>query len=103
MPFSNSYSGLSIKSSGPDFDEFSVYHVEEESPASKADIHKGDKLISVEGQPAGLFTMPEIREIFNRTPGTVLQLELKRGEEALFRELAGQSLPPAGGYEFAAG
>src|SRR5699024_1778261 len=87
MPFSNSYNGLSIKSSRPDFDEFSVYHVEEESPASKADIRKGDKLISVEGKPADLFTMPEIREIFNRTPGTVLQLELKRGEEVLYREL----------------
>lgn len=87
-PFSNSYSGLSLKSELPDFDKFTVFHIAGDSPASRADIQIGDKLISVEGKHASLFTMPEMREIFNSSPGTVLQLEVKRGEQILLRKLA---------------
>lgn len=52
--------------------------------ADRAGLEPGDRLLSVEGQPAGSRNLPEWRAMFRDTaPGTPVRLDVRRGDRTL--------------------
>jgi hypothetical protein len=80
IPEQFDHSGMWINAAG---DEFEIVDVIENGPASKAGLHPGDTILSIDSRPAGRISLPEIRNRFRNDPvGTEIRIEVRRaGEE----------------------
>lgn len=68
-------------------DGLSVKKVREKSPAARADVRAGDRLLSMNGQP--LVSQADIQWILHHLPDkTQVQVELQRGAERLSKTIA---------------
>ena len=87
-PFDVDMSGLSLTTTGAPFDDVEIELVREASPASEAGFVAGDRIVSVDGRPAGggpaapaapgPLTIEAIRELL-RVDGRTLAVVVSRG------------------------
>jgi C-terminal processing protease CtpA/Prc len=80
-------SGLRLRSRGSDFREHMVIGVVEDSPAAKAGLQEGDRLMEIGGKPANSLTLGEILQMLKREGETVV-LKLQRGTQPVEAKLA---------------
>jgi len=71
-------SGLVLYAFGPKLDSYYVKNVIEGSPAEKAGIMAGDKLVRVGWLPAKALSLLKIYKKFQRKPGTSIKLVVER-------------------------
>lgn len=63
-PFEFNMSGLSLKSSRPEFDSIIIESVLNASPAAEAGFQADDIILSVDGRPAREWTLESLRQLF---------------------------------------
>jgi hypothetical protein len=80
--FTGSISGLSLRAEDADFRTFVVQRVLENSPAAEAGLRAGDRILSVDGQPAASLTLSQIKQDFRRA-GSEYWLSVQRGQRTL--------------------
>jgi predicted aspartyl protease len=76
-PFAADCSGLFLTANPPDFDRFQVRSVIEGSPAADVELQRGDRIVGIDGRPAGEFTLEELRVLL-RDPRKVCRLKIER-------------------------
>jgi hypothetical protein len=81
-PFEGDMSGLILVAEGADFKTFRISQVRSDSPAAAAGLRDGDVLLALDGQPASMFTLFQLKQIFKQDDREVL-LRVRRGEEQL--------------------
>jgi predicted aspartyl protease len=81
-PYVFDMSGVSLTSSGADFNVFRVRAVVENSPAAEAGLRVGDLLTTINGRPTKGMTLEQIRRTFRRA-GQKFELGIKREETTL--------------------
>ena len=79
-------SGISLSAQGPDYRDYVVRSVVQESPAAETGVMTGDRLTAIDGKPTRGLTLDHIRELFRRD-GQVYALEMRRGEATIRAEL----------------
>jgi membrane-associated protease RseP (regulator of RpoE activity) len=84
--FESDASGLDLRWD-PAAREFLVHDVHRDSPAARAGIQPGDRIVSVDGEPAGGFTIDQITRML-RVANRSATLRLRRGDESMTRVLA---------------
>jgi hypothetical protein len=85
-PYEYDMSGTVLVASGPDFQEFVVQSVAEESPAAEAGLREGDLLRAIDDRPAAEFSLEDLRQLF-RQEGARHRLDVQRGDERFRVEL----------------
>jgi hypothetical protein len=81
-PFESDMSGLILVADGADFKTFRISQVRSDSPAAAAGLREGDVLLALDDQPASMFTLFQLKQIFKQDDREVL-LRIRRGEEQL--------------------
>ncbi len=76
-PFRADASGLRLRSSGPDYHDFTVTGIVENSPAEEAKIQPGDHLIEIDGKPAKAVSLGEVWDILKRD-GDTIRIKIQR-------------------------
>jgi C-terminal processing protease CtpA/Prc len=76
--FQNDLSGLTIKAKGARLKTFEVAEVRSQSASGKAEILKGDILISLNGSPITSFKLQEITAELNSKAGKKITLVVDR-------------------------
>ena len=76
-------SGLVIIASGLDFNEYYIQRVIPGSPADRAGIQEGDKLITLQCMSTSFRSLDNIQNYFRRKPGTNIHLTVQRGSEKI--------------------
>lgn len=84
-------SGLQLRSTGDDFRTFRVTGVVEGSPAEKAKLREGDRLVEIEGKAASGMSLGEILDVLKQD-GKIVKVKVQRGDEQVEAELALRSL-----------
>lgn len=74
--------GMMLMALGDDFHDLRVHAVLPDSPAAAAGIRDGDRITSVDGQPAAQLTLEEVAMRLRR-PGAEIKLGLARGSDTL--------------------
>ena len=74
-------SGLVIIASGLDFNEYYVQRVIPDSPAERAGLQEGDKLVSLQCFPVSFRSLDNIQQLFRKKPGTSVRLKVVRDQE----------------------
>ncbi len=80
----------------------------DDTPAQRAGIESGDKIITVDGQPIRNMLLTDVLELLRGKPGTTVSIEVLRGVHALpfhlvrdiinIRSVRGRMLAPGFGY-----
>lgn len=75
--------GLNLPVAIPDLDSIStkIESVKEDSPAEKADLRKGDTIVSINGTKVNDWN--EMSGIFSGNPGKELDLKVRRGDDLI--------------------
>lgn len=81
-PFDYDASGVRLRSMGSEFREHVIIAVVEGSPAAKAKLQAGDRLVEIGGKAAKGFSLGEILEMLKRD-GETLGLKVERGGETV--------------------
>jgi hypothetical protein len=84
-PFEYNLSGMDVMAMGLMLNEFIINQVKQESPADKAGILPGDKILIINGQYAADLTLNEINHILHSRPGRRVWLKLEREGQILRR------------------
>ncbi len=82
-PFEYDMSGMALTAHGPDFRQFVVDRLIDDSPASQAGVRVGDRLVQFQGKPAAEFTLEQIRSVFRGQPGTEVRMQVERDGKTL--------------------
>ena len=90
-PFRFDASGLSLRSEAPDYSAKIVRLVLAGSPAKRAGIVAGDRIVSVDGRGAERVTMAGLRALL-QLPGRAHRLVLRRGARLLTRTIVTRTL-----------
>ncbi|MGH2813098.1 MAG: S41 family peptidase [Actinomycetota bacterium] len=72
--------GISIKQEG---EEFEVVTVLDNTPAARAGIVPGDRIVSVDGDPVGGLKVGEVAQAIQGDPGSRVTITVNRGAQAL--------------------
>jgi hypothetical protein len=86
QPFEANASGLGVISKAPDFRRFIVRRVDADSPAAVAGIQPGDEIISIDGNAASTYLLPDLQRLLRRTGATV-ELKIRRNSEIITSHL----------------
>ena len=84
-------SGLMAMTVDSAFRSFMIIAVIPMSPAHEIGLQPSDELLSIDGNPASGYTLSEIRSLF-KVPDRKYMLEVKRGNEILYRILITRQL-----------
>ena len=79
-------SGLRLRATGAEFREFVVIGVVEDSPAAKAKLQEGDRLVEIGGQSACTLSLGEILDML-KGAGQTLPVKVQRGNETVEAKL----------------
>jgi len=82
-PFDVDRSGLYFSASGFNLNQFEVFYVQPNSPASEAGILPGDKLIKVGWLPASFYSLEKISIQLRSKAGAKKRYTLKRGSKKI--------------------
>ncbi len=91
-PFSFSTSGIYVRPWLDDRGHAVVGDVLADSPAARAGIAEGDRIVAVGGQPMASLTLDDLRTHLSGKPGATLALTLMRDGDQLERSLALEEL-----------
>ncbi|MFW5706413.1 MAG: aspartyl protease family protein [Bacteroidota bacterium] len=80
-PFEHNMSGIEVIARGASFSEYFISYVRENSIAHEKDIRPGDQIIRIMNKQTARVTLDEIVGILNQEPGTVIHLEILRGDD----------------------
>ncbi len=80
-------SGLSLIVSGAQLSQFTVNYVLPNSPASEADIRKGDRIVKVGFFPAAVYSLEDLIHIFEKKPGKKIRIKIKRDGKRLKKQV----------------
>lgn len=84
-PCEHDMSGLLLRASGQSMEEVTVFRVLEDTPAAKAGLQPGDRILVVDGRkPESLW---DVRLLLQSRPGRKVKLVVARGAEQLAFEL----------------
>jgi C-terminal processing protease CtpA/Prc len=78
---------MRLRSTGPDLHQYVITGVIEDSPAAKAKLQEGDRLVEIGGKSPQSLSLGEILDILKRD-GEILPLKVRRGSETLGVALA---------------
>lgn len=79
-------SGITLITSGKKLEEFQVKELVPDSPAAKAGVQIGDKLININYTPASFYDLRKITRIFQKRTGKKIRLVVNRnGEKMVFK------------------
>lgn len=78
-PFQTNVSGIEVIAQGPTFSDYMVNYVRENSIADEKDIRVGDQILRLQNRDASVLSLDDVIAILNDPPGTVLSLEILRG------------------------
>jgi PDZ domain/Aspartyl protease len=90
-PFETDMSGIAFIAAGARLEDFEVRSVLPDSPAAQAGVRPGDVLVTLDGEPAGSYTLAEIRRLF-RQEGHTHKLVFRRGSRQVAVELTPRRL-----------
>ena len=86
-PFTMDRSGMILFAYGPEFNQYAVRDIIENSPAQETDIRVNDVLLKIQGAESKYFTLDGINRLLQKNPGKKIKLELRRGNELIRRKL----------------
>ena len=86
-PYEWDMSGIWFRCEGPDFRTFVVHHVAPGTPAERAGLASGDRILTVDGTDARSFTLESLRRLLKR-PGRRVALSIDRGGRTFRKSLA---------------
>ena len=86
-PFNMDRSGLIIFAYGPDFKQFVVKDILDNSPAQAADFRSGDVITRIQGTQSKYFTLEAFSKILQRKAGKKIKLQLNRDNILIHKEL----------------
>lgn len=66
FPIEPDASGAAITAAGPDLDQFEVRSVRAGSPAAKAGMWPGDRIVLIDGEKASDFSLDQVREVLRQ-------------------------------------
>ena len=72
--------GIIVRAESKDLNQFEIVEVRKNSAAYHADVHEGDKIISVNNLPTEKMNLTQLNNFFTSKPGKKITLKLKRGE-----------------------
>jgi C-terminal processing protease CtpA/Prc len=78
-------SGMFIVSDQSDHHRFMVHEVLPNGPAAAAGVVVGDRIVSVDGQPATALTLGDLRNVLRSRPGRPVAITIERGDARLGR------------------
>ena len=81
--FNFNLSGLSLKAKGSRLRTYEVVEVREGSNAYRAEVKRGDIIMSVNGLAAEGLSLEEVIGILNQKEKKRIRLELRRGDEKI--------------------
>jgi hypothetical protein len=87
FPIELDASGLDIEAAGPHVDHFVITRVLENSPAAAAGLQPGDRIVSLDGEPAERLSLDQIRDALRRA-GRSCRLVIERQGRRLEVELS---------------
>jgi hypothetical protein len=77
-PFEFNLSGLEIMATGIELNQFEVVRVQSDSPAGRAGIQQGDRIMVLNGKDANEMTLNEINHMMRTKPGKKIWLKVER-------------------------
>ncbi|QCK13586.1 aspartyl protease family protein [Mangrovivirga cuniculi] len=86
-PFELNMTGLEIMADGPRLDQVTIHYVRKDSPADRAGIIAGDKILKINSNKVENIELWEISDLFSRREGKKLKLVLQRGDEVFKRKI----------------
>lgn len=79
-------SGLTVKATGENLDEFEISDVREKSPSFHAGLLPGDLIEKINGLPSENLDLHQINGFFNSAPGKRISIEVVRNGETIKKE-----------------
>lgn len=76
-------SGLTVIAAGPNLDKYFVNGVLSGSPADRAGLQRGDRLLRINGMPVNFLNLGNIINKFQKKVGKRTKVVVRRGEEKL--------------------
>jgi len=85
--FTMDRSGMILFAYGPEFNQYAVRDIIDNSPAQEADIRINDIIIRIQGAESKYFTLDGINRVLQKHPGKRIRLEIKRGTDLIRKKL----------------
>jgi len=85
--FEHDMSGMDLRAKGADFREYYVDRVMDDSPASRAGLLEGDRLMFINNSSAKALNMTEIYKLLQRKEGQSINLVVNRNGALIFTTL----------------
>ncbi len=86
-PFEHDMSGMDLRAKGNNFREYFVDRVMDNSPASRAGLVEGDRLMFINNSAAKMLNMTEIYKLLQRKEGRSINLIVNRNGSLVFTTL----------------
>lgn len=86
-PFEHDMSGMDLRARGANFREYYVDRVMDDSPASRAGLLEGDRLMFINNSSAKALDMTEIYKLLQRKEGQPINLVVNRNGALIFTTL----------------
>jgi predicted aspartyl protease len=90
-PFPGDQVGFLVMAEGEKLRNYRVMWVSEGTPAKESGLEVGDRLVTIDGKPAGTYELYEIKKML-REPGKRWRFEVERKGERKTIELQGRSI-----------
>jgi PDZ domain/Aspartyl protease len=85
--FNYDKSGLVVVAGGSSLNQFTVYDIDPNTPASEADIRKGDAILSINHIPTRLSSLSTLNFKFQKKAGKKVRLVIRRNGEKLIKTI----------------
>lgn len=86
------HSGLVVIATGASLNQFTIFNILPNSPATRVGLHPGDLLKRINGIPASLMSLRDVNAFFHRKPGRTIRLQIERNGVRLKKRLLLESL-----------
>ena len=79
-PFEHNMSGIELLARGEDYHEFMIDKVIVDSPADRAGLQEGDRVLFINNKPSKEISISEIYKLFQKGEGKSLNMVVQRGK-----------------------